>query len=219
MTCPQVCHTLRSLASTYDVWCYQASQLMAIGRPLVFPGFSILPDLSTQELRLTVMRTSKLKERWSLESEQGCSFESRLVGPSHEAKAREPPKALQALSSNKSSFSLLISQCLSSYLIVKFKHLLVLPTHGGLLVVWDMEAKQNLGFYDMDHGCLQDTDETGSSAPVGADDARRSGLIFSGRVHYSSRSVYYIVGGGFSSGRVISFSYQCSLTQVSVGKP
>lgn len=217
MTCPQVCHTLRNLASTYDVWRYQASQLMAIGRPLVFPGFSMLPDLSTQELKLAVMRTSKLKENWSSESEQGCASESRSVGTSHEEKT-DAPKALQALSSDKISLALLFSQCLSSYHIVKFKHLLLLPTRGGLLVVWDMKAKQDLGFYDMSNGFLQDADEAGSTAPVGTGNARPSGLIFSGRVHYSSRSVYYIVSGGITSRQVIFFSYQCSLTQVSAGK-
>lgn len=180
---------------------------MAIGRPLVYPGFSILRDLSPQELKLAVMRTSKLKERWSSESAQGCFFKSISVGTSLEAKT-DMTKALQALSSDKISLALLISQCLSGYDIVKFKHLVLLPTRGGLLIVWDMEANQDLGFYDMRHGFIQDADEASSTAPVDTANARPSGLIFCSRVHYSSRSVYYIVSGGFTSRQVVFFSYK-----------
>lgn len=201
---------------------------MAIGRPLVLPGFSSLHELSTHELKLAVLRTVNLTEKWSSSNQSSSidrssrsafSFTSQMTRLSaYERKKTTPPKALRALRSEKVNLAFSIPQCLCY--IVKFKHFLLPPTRDGQLVGWDIESNRDLGVYDMSRGIFQDANGVANNATEDIGTARRtsSGLIFSGRVHYSSRSLYYIVSGGFVSGSVIQLNMQYTIAHFSVGK-
>lgn len=93
------------------------------------------------------------------------------------------PKRLDQSHVAKLSFP--ISECLCY--IVKFKNFLLPPTRDGRLLGWDFARRTFLGTYDMGN--------TNTRA-----EGRAGGLIFSGRVHYESKSLYYIVSRGFIPG-------------------
>lgn len=182
----------------------------------MLPGFSSLHELSTHELKLAVLRTVSLTEKWSSLSQSSSidrsprspfSFTSQMTRlNAYERKKTTTPKALRALRSEKVDLAFSIPQCLCY--IVKFKHFLLPPTRDGQLVGWDIKSNQDLGVYDMSRGIFQDANEIASNATedIGTARSTASGLIFSGRVHYSSRSLYYIVSGGFVSGSVMQLT-------------
>ena len=194
---------MHGIVNTRFVWRCKASQLMAAGRPLVVPGFSTLEEMKTEVLKAAVLRTAKLTERWasgpvhSTSKPEARSRSFNFIGErlSHETKKQDNLKPLRSLHAEKIRLDITVSHCLCY--IVKFKHFLLPPTRDGKLIGLNVETERHVGDFDMTRSRTRQSAATNNANQTRN---RSSGLIFSGRVHYTSRSLYYIVSAGFVSG-------------------